>query len=199
MMATRNSTWFLVIAGPIIARYMPQVEYCGLFRKRGHGPGLSGEKVVPARKESPIVNYAILIGLLTLLVIQSPWFQADRLLDPDTPVAAMDFIEKHPLKGNLYHTQAYGDYLIWRVWPKQRSFFDGRVHLFDKSFVKSYQQILIDSHWEELLEKYQIRYLLLPKGSGESAETRMVNKARHSPSWRPLYEDSLSVLFEKLH
>jgi hypothetical protein len=103
------------------------------------------------------------------------------------------------LKGNIYHPQSYGDYLIWRLWPGQRSFFDGRVHLFDESLVKFYFQVMSDSHWEEMLEKYQVKYLLLPKGKIGSEEMKMVDKARKSKYWRPLYEDSISALFEKSH
>jgi hypothetical protein len=196
MMAIRNAPWFLIIGVPLIARYLPQADCWRLLHRRKQNPALQGH-VTPARKESRILNFAIPIGLVAILAIQSPWMQPGRLLDPDTPIGAMGFIDKHALTGNIYHPQAYGDYLIWRLWPKQRSFFDGRVHLFDESFVRYYRQIEMDSHWEELLGKYQISYLLLPKGKPNSEERKMVNKAHASPGWRPLYEDSLSVLFEK--
>jgi hypothetical protein len=197
MTATRNSTWFLIIAAPIIARYLSKMEYWGLFRKPKHDSGLFRVQHTPARKESLVLNFAILIGLLAFLFVQSPWLQKNRLLDPKTPVEAMEYIDKHSLSGNIFHPQAYGDYLIWRLWPGQKSFFDGRVHLFDESFVKSYQQIMMDSHWEELLAKYQIRYLLLAKGKSGSEEMRIINQARSSPGWWLLYEDSLSVILEK--
>jgi hypothetical protein len=197
MTAIRNSTWFLLVATPIIARYLPQVEFLEWFHKPKRDLRLSGPKVTLPYRENQFLNFIIIVAALFALAIQSPWLHQNSLLDPKTPVGAMDYIDQHALKGNIYHPQAYGDYLIWRLWPRQRSFFDGRVHLFGESFVKSCQQIIRDTQWEKLLEPYQIRYLLLAKEKSGSDEMKLENKAFHSPHWKPLYEDSRSVLFEK--
>jgi hypothetical protein len=119
------------------------------------------------------------------------------LLDGETPVAAMDYIEAHSLTGNIFHPQIYGDYLIWRLWPDQRSFFDGRVHAFGESIIRDYRRMFRDSDWAGLAEKYDIRYLLLSKGRHGGDSERLINDARHSPSWAIVHEDDLSVLFEK--
>ncbi len=109
---------------------------------------------------------------------------------------AREYIERNSLKGNIFHPQVYGDYLIWRLWPRQRSFFDGRVHLFGESFVRFYQRIYSDSHWEELLQEQGIRYLLLCKREDKPDSDRMIVHVRGSPRWKILYEDDRSILFE---
>jgi len=108
----------------------------------------------------------------------------------------MDYIEQHALRGNIFHPQIYGDYLIWRLWPQQRSFIDGRVHLFHDSVVRDYRLSFNDSHWDERLARYDIKYLLLSK---DEDENRMIMEtAGASGTWRLVYEDSVSILFERI-
>ena len=72
------------------------------------------------------MNRLIAAMALGVVVLTSPWVYprvyGTSLLEVGTPVKAMDFIEKQALTGNIFHPQAYGDYLIWRLWPRQRSF-----------------------------------------------------------------------------
>ncbi len=195
MMAIRNAAWFLIIAAPLIAKYLPRSDdWRSLFRKERNL-----ESGIRVRKESLPLNRIILLGSLIALIIQCPWLHTEGLLDPGTPVKAMDFMDRNQLKGNMYHSQVFGDYLIWRLWPMQRSFFDGRVHLFDESIVRFYLQVMSDSHWEEMLEKYKVKYLLLPKGKSGSEEMKMVGKAYKSKYWKCRYEDSVSALFERVY
>jgi len=151
-----------------------------------------------------MLNRQIAILMLTFTVLLSPWVYphsgnpafGDTLWEPTTPVGAMDFIQQNGLQGNIFHPQVYGDYLIWRLYPQQHSFIDGRVHLFDDEVITDYRLAFHDTHWDERLAKYNIRYLLLSKEEEENQ--MMVNTARPSVNWRVLYEDNHSVLFEKV-
>ena len=137
-----------------------------------------------------------------VLILVSPWVYPKvygaSLLDSHTPVGAMDFIERHSLEGNIFHPQVFGDYLIWRCWPRQRSFIDGRVHLFGEGFVREYQRILCDSDWQDMLKKYDIKYLLLEKTPGDECGERMISDARRSGLWKIMYEDEISILWEAI-
>jgi hypothetical protein len=203
--ATRNAVWFVVVSAPILARYLPHVHWSSVL-----GPqrlGLQSRATLPVQQnprregEHALLNFAIAGLALVIAGAQSPWLQKrlhpGSLFDSKTPVGAMDYIERHSLIGNIFHPQAYGDYLIWRLWPKQRSFFDGRVHLFGEPLVRAYQQIYNDTHGEELLGAYGIRYLLLSKVEKEPEGKKLIDRARKSGSWKLLYEDNTSILFEK--
>jgi len=196
--ASRNSIYFLFAIAPIVSRYMPAKQDSELRSD------LAKDNPAPSSARSShqagILNLVIACAALIGVGIHSPWIKSGvynkSLLESKTPVGAMDFIDKHPLNGNIYHTQIYGDYLIWRLWPKQHSFIDGRVHLFGESFIRYYQKILSDSNWEEMLQKYDINYLLLSKDKNGGSPERIMNTARSSPSWSVMYEDEHSVLFE---
>ena len=119
------------------------------------------------------------------------------LFEPQTPVKAVDYIKLHELRGSIFHPQIFGDYLIWRLYPLQRSFIDGRVHLFGEPFVREYQNIFYDSHWEEMLAPFNIQYLLLSKDQGQADSINLIQRARASRNWKTIYEDDVSILFSK--
>ena len=68
--------------------------------------------------------------------------------------------------------------------------------MYPLEFVQDYILALHDDQWELRLAKYEIRYLLLPKGDALCAS--MLQDALSSPRWTLLYEDNLSVLFESV-
>ncbi len=207
LMATRNSAWFLLVAGPILARYLSYLDLTpALFlwdRTQSIDPPHARHPETPAQpKQYPMVNLAMAVVAFGILCFQSPWLQSRfygaSLMDAQTPVGAMDYINVHPLSGHIFHPQMYGDYLIWRLWPQSLSFIDGRVHVFGEALVKDYQQIYRDSRWEDLLKKYNVRYLLLSKQEDLHDSRSIIKDARASANWKILYEDELSVLFEKV-
>jgi len=206
--ALRNTVWFDLVAAPILARHLPTIDWRplldGLLRFRRFSSltrwlGTPKDRVLAPRST---LNTFIAGAAVIALVVVSPWVHprlyGTTLLDSNTPRGAMDYIDRHSLEGNIFHPQIYGDYLIWRLWPRQRSFFDGRVHCFADSFVHYYQRVFHDSHWEELLAGYDIRFLLLSKHKEQPDSRRMIDRAQGSAGWRVLYEDETSVLFEQV-
>jgi hypothetical protein len=194
--ASRNSIYFLLAIAPIVSRYMP---------KNQHGEitaNVDGRIAPKSERRAGNYGYLNLIIVCAALVgigIHSPWAKSHvfgkSLLDPNTPVGAMNYIDEHSLKGNIFHPQIYGDYLIWRLWPAQRSFIDGRVHLFGKSFTNFYQRVTHDSNWQEMLKQYDIDYLLLCNERKFFSSDRMIDDARSSDSWTLIYEDDQSIIF----
>src|SRR5262249_5001072 len=102
------------------------------------------EVVAPIRYR---LNRQSAVLMLPVTELVSPWVDphlgnqafGNTLWETSTPVGAMDFIQQQGLQGNIFHPQIYGDYLIWRLWPQQRTFIDGRVHLFDDSVIRDYR------------------------------------------------------------
>lgn len=206
--ASRNGIWFTLIAVPLLARHAVALDLSDLLGElRGsrfvRGFARLSEHQEPAKRPSRYrLNWAILAVLLLFTIVLSPWIRPHlaaeglrpRLIEKGTPVGAMDYIAAADLAGNIFHPQEYGDYLIWRLWPQQRSFFDGRVHLYDEEFVRDYILTFHDEHWERRLAKYDVQYLLLPKDGGNAQS--IVEDARRSANWNLLYEDEISVLYE---
>jgi hypothetical protein len=206
----RNGAWFALIAAPVVARYYPTIDFSTLMqaiRRFSFGRRLLNRLAARRETAAPIryrLNRQIAVLLLTIVVLVCPWVYphlgnpafGNTLWEPNTPVSAMDYIEQQRLEGNIYHPQIYGDYLIWRLWPRQRSFVDGRVHLFASSVIRDYRLAFIDTHWEERLSRYDIKYLLLSK---EEEENRAMIQSAREGGWNLLYEDVTSILFERVN
>ena len=207
--AIRNGIWFALVTTPMLARHLTALEGSNLLRDIQARPHLGPlvRRLQSWRQSRPParhwLNWVILLGLALFTVMLSPWVRPHlrverlrvQLIEEGTPVGAMDYIAEQHLTGNIFHPQAYGDYLIWRLWPQQRSFLDGRVHLYSSSLVQDYILVFHDQNWESRLSKYDIQYLLLPKDDQNSKV--MIEDARNSENWTLLYEDDISVLFER--
>jgi hypothetical protein len=86
----------------------------------------------------------------------------------------------------------WGDYLIYRLYPRQRVFFDGRSDFFGPAIGRDYQQLLAGgSPWRELLERYHFDLALLPRDWALSTMLDLV------PGWRKVYEDPVAVLYAR--
>ena len=204
--ARRNGIWLILVAAPLVARYLPgsALEELGRrWRRSRVAKGLAGQTAGPesaaAVQQSPGMNLLLLGVLVALTVLFSPWVRprlgGASLVEPATPVGALDYMEQRHLVGNVFHPQIYGSYLTWRLWPEQRAFFDGRVHLYPESLIRDYQDTFRDPQWEARLAAHQVRYLLLDLASEDSQYLH--RQAQASPDWVELYADELSVLLGK--
>ena len=201
--ALRNGVWFTLMVTPMVARHL--VELRELLRRPrwAWSERLRTRAATRGAVTHDWPAWFILTCLAAITVLLSPWVRPllgiDRLgaqlVDKGTPVGAMDYMAAQHLLGNTFHPEECGDYLIWRLWPQQRSFIDGRIHLFGEAFVRDYLQTFSDPDWETRLARYDIRYLLLPKTDAHSAF--LLSSARQSAHWVLMYEDDVSVLFEK--
>jgi len=201
----RNGVWFGMIAAPILARYFPLLNFDRLLPLRRFGiVDRLAQWLDPQPDAKPAyggINMILASVAIVLLALQSPWIRPQlyksSLMDQRTPVAAADFIDAQNLRGNIFHPQIFGDYLIWRLWPEQRTFLDGRVHLFGMDVVRQYQRVFDDSNWEAVLARWDIRYLWLSADPQDAKSRRLIQAARDSGRWKTLFEDNASILFEK--
>lgn len=107
---------------------------------------------------------AILAGLF-LLFLGGRYFTFPRTrIDPaTTPVKAVDFIESSGLRGPFFNLYNEGGYLIWRLWPKEKVFIDGRSEVYGPKQLNEFFTIIQGKPgWEDLIDKkYKLNYFLL--------------------------------------
>ncbi|KPV51892.1 hypothetical protein SE17_18655, partial [Kouleothrix aurantiaca] len=153
--ASRNVVWFGMVATPLLI-----VQAASLGRERPPTRAFAG---------SPALH-AALIGVLALLVLLAlPWVKpaldlppaVGALVSEDTPVAAVDFLRAQPDRPRrLFHTEAYGSYLIWAA-PEQPVFVDTRIELYPFAQWRDYINLGQANNAAALLQKYDIDGLLL--------------------------------------
>ena len=84
----------------------------------------------------------------------------------------------------------WADYLIFRLYPRQRVFFDGRSDFYGPALGADYRKLFAaHASWRELLDRYAFDLALLPYDWPLS--TMLANE----PGWRRVYHDSVAVLY----
>ncbi|MGW8178404.1 MAG: hypothetical protein ACWGQW_06510, partial [bacterium] len=117
--ALRNGIWFSLIVAPIVAGALAvfgrnEKNRSTLVSRFWATEAATG---TTPRDRTSTLNTAVALAMLFGCIISTPWLQptitGSPLWEPDTPVGVFDYIEAEKLKGNIYHPQSYGDYLIW--------------------------------------------------------------------------------------
>ena len=114
-----------------------------------------------------------------------------RNVEKSFPVAAVRFLNTHPVPGPMYNAYYFGGYLIFARGPEHKVFIDGRSEVYEHAGVLSDDVELINLHPGSLaiLEKYHIQSCLLVPGEGLATVLAAL------PEWQKAYEDGTSVLF----
>lgn len=78
------------------------------------------------------------------------------------PVGAVNFITREHVSGPFFNLE-HGGYLIWKLWPKEKVFLDGRNEVYKGSPTKEYISIARqEGDWENIIdEKYKINGMIL--------------------------------------
>jgi len=109
------------------------------------------------------------------------------------PEQAATFLERHHLDGRVFNTYKFGAYLMWRRWPANQVFIDGRYDaiLFDEALLEEYFLAHRDpAALDRIAEKYGVELLVLDA----DPERRIAYLGRPS-SWARVYWDPVAEVF----
>jgi hypothetical protein len=162
--------------------------------------GASGgpQKKVETNRSSSRVGLLMGIGILMVTLISIPHIRylllndsEQNSIDPDFPIGASDFISQIGEDGNrLFSQPEWGGYFIFRHHPKIEVFIDGRVEQFPIPVWDDYFHIInARPGWLELIEDYQIDYLILNKKKNINLISAVLEKELNCP-----YEDNISMV-----
>jgi hypothetical protein len=185
---------FFVLMPIIIAR--PAAE-----RLRFIAPQLSAtQKLEGEEIADPVLNFlqrrstAILAGFAALAILStaSAWWRED-IVPPkqNMPEAAIDFVKRANISGNVFNSYQFGGYLIFSGIP---TFIDGRAELFGDTFLQKYKDA-VELHdirgAFEMLDEYKVNWIIMaPK---EPLAIALAQRA----DWDQVFADEYSVVFER--
>lgn len=118
-------------------------------------------------KEYPL-NWLLLGLLLATLLLYYPIHHAadTEKANARAPVKATEFLMQAGIRGRMFNTYHYGGYLIYRLYPAQQVFIDGRADMYGDAFVKEYMEISAGgTNWEKQFDRYRIDYVLVQRDS----------------------------------
>ena len=108
------------------------------------------------------------------------------------PKAAADWLLEHAPAGNLFNSYNWGGYIIWRMYPQERVYIDGRADIYGDTFIFDYLSIYNTAPgWETKLDDQGIQTVLV------ESTAPLANMLRQSQSWHVAFSDKLSTVFVK--
>jgi len=150
----------------------------------------------------PVV--AVVLGLAICLHggWLGPWKLFYAQFDRKTmPLAAAEFLQKEsflqkdgkPSAEAVFAPDAWGGYLIYRMYPERKMVIDDRHDLYGSERIRQYLVLTQGGPgWQSVLEKWRIRTALLP------VDSTLANLLRELPQdWRITYQDGVAVVLEK--
>lgn len=106
------------------------------------------------------------------------------------PVAAVEFLKKEHLSGNMFNDDEFGDYIIYASWPGYSVFFDGRF--LDADRMKDYLKVTrLKPGWDEVFKKYKIDWVIY------DASSTLSLFLLERDEWKLIYADKVANIFIK--
>ncbi len=143
-------------------------------------------------KKTGFVIFAFFITVVALSLSKAPvnlkkvsmhgWVPASYF-----PVKGCDYINANGINGNVFTSMNWGGYVIWRLSPQQKVFFDGR----QLDPARSWEYFYCMDNWKMIFDKYDIRVAIIPildeshqpaplkKALETDADWRMVNSGNN--------------------
>lgn len=191
--SARHIPLFMAVALPLVAE-----EAAALWRRRAALAvprsammaldGLARDSL-PALRRTSLLPLAA-AALVAAGAISLPWprdFPALRF-----PVRMVDRYGDLLASSRVFTSDQWADYLIYRLYPRQRVFFDGRSDFYGEQLGREFLDIHNGNwRWRQLLLKHRIDAVLASPGSALASLLKL------DPGWRLLADDGLAVLFQR--
>ena len=106
------------------------------------------------------------------------------------PAKAIDVLRQAGSPKIIFADDEWGDYLIYRLYPSNKVFIDGRLDFYGSRFSQTCDDVMNVRHgWEKTLEKYHVNTILL------SPNTALAGTLKESRRWHPVYDDGVAIVF----
>jgi hypothetical protein len=181
---------FCIIVAPILMRKTQQLlksndgKIVGFINKRSMS--ISETDASATGVVWPVIAIALVIALAASGKI-------DYKFNAETkPVAAVEFLKKENIQGNMFDNDEFGDYIIYAAWPKYKVFFDGRSDMYGVDRLKEYIKVArVKPGWDEVLKKYTINWIIYDANSPLSL------LLLERDDWKLIYADKVANIFVK--
>lgn len=146
------------------------------------------------KTDKPLLNaifvFAAAAGLMAFFPTRQVLWQG---VGKNYPVAAVNYLDAHPIPGPMLNEYGWGGYLIYTRGPKHKVFIDGRADIYEYSgTLADYRDMTrLKADTLFLLQKNGIRSCLLRR------QAPLRNFLAALPDWKIVYEDKLSTILVK--
>jgi hypothetical protein len=121
------------------------------------------------------------------------------------PSGAADFLLAHHVSEPMFNLYEYGGYLMWRLWPQERVFIDGRA--LNESVFQDYlriafnsgsAQLFLNRNVQQLLNQYGVQVIVVEGSEYNRGAPYLLAAALadpHQTEWKLVYRDNQAMVF----
>lgn len=192
--SVRHIPIFAIVAAPVVASEATRL-WRGLVEQSpknsipGILNGLAGD-LNPGFRRSTLWCVVFLVGLAVAgedAGLPST-FPADRF-----PMAMIERNGASISSSRVFTNDEWADYLLYRYYPDQRVFFDGRSDFYGEHLLEEFKSAYLgEAGWSEVLDKYDCDLVLVPP------ESALSSLLRNERGWRLVDEDDRATLFGRV-
>ena len=199
LLAARNLPLFAIISAPIVASAID-----AWLKKLPHLPVVmwlktAARRYVEVAAETAetdaiprwhVASAAAVVVVAALVYAPAPPKLFKPEYDPDSyPAAAIAMLKSDP-SARIFTNDEWGDYLIYRLYPENRVFVDGRSDFYGDDFVQKYLDVMnVKYDWQETLGHFGVNTILL------SPSAPLAGALKESRRWHVVYDDGIALVF----
>jgi hypothetical protein len=107
------------------------------------------------------------------------------------PEAAVALLRRDHSKRVFAHYD-WGGYLLWKLYPDERVFVDGRADLYGDDLLRQFKiAIQLQNGWRGVLDGWKVETVLVPPNCALAQALFL------DPAWRTVFSDAKSAIFER--
>jgi|SRR3989344_1770107 len=156
---------------------------------------LSGIKL-STKKET-----AVLISVCIILISTTSYNIKNKvsLSIPTGAEKAIEFVKNNNIKGPVFNNFDVGSFLIWKTYPEQKVFVDGRPEAYSQEFFENiYKPMQMDQKiWEKYSKEYGINYIFFDHRDITPWARTFLARISQDKNWERVYLDEYVVIFLK--
>lgn len=199
--AARNIPIFLICAAPVAALAVRErLERLAASESRLAAPlGAVFEahrefSMTEAQARVVWIPALALSVLALLLAVPASSGPLRNQYDPKNyPENALPVLRSLGPETRLFSDDEWGDFLLYRLWPRRRVFIDGRSDFYGEKLGEDMGRVLQARHdWAQILARYQIGAVLL------RADSPLASVLKVHPGWRLLHDDGVALVFQSV-
>ncbi len=183
--ASRQISIWVLIAAPLLAASVTK-----LLRLPVLGAGTARVRGSLQALNWLLLLVFLLAGMLRIVMVMQSQAEAEREF---FPVKAVDTLLEKGWRGPIFNQYNWGGYLIWRLYPRERVFIDGRsdvYSLIDDFVVREYlKAYTATADWREPLDRYGVQLVLL------EPDAPLAGQLARDGGWRQVYADAGAVVY----
>jgi len=191
LFSARYIPLFAIVAAPVLSKQAESLLATAQESRWASSLKKRSGKIATIDASAKGYVWPVAGGLLVvfLIAVGSIAFRFDGKIKP---VAAVEFLRREHIDGNMYNNDEFGDYLIYATYPRYKVFFDGRSDMYGSERLKEFMKMTIfGPGWEKIVEKYDIRWFFI------GSDTVLTRYLLERPEWRLIYSDNVANIHVK--